>query len=86
MSPKNEATVDPELTERLLDMAELLEDRTGFPVDVEHALAAVVMGASTGEISADCQIDKQNQALVQTLEKYVRVVFSDFGGKVGQDD
>ena len=86
ISPKNEATVDPQLSDVLFDLALKLEEKTGLAVDVQHALAAIVMGAQTGEVPSDQPISTVDEKLLRTLEKYVRVVFSNFDGKVGQDD
>ena len=86
ISARNEATVDPVLSDVLFDLALQLEESTGLAVDVQHALAAIVMAAQTGEIPDDQPLDPQDKVLLSTLNKYVRVVFSNFDGKVGQDD
>ena len=86
LSSKNQATVSPDLQNVLMDLAEAIEGRTELPVDVEHVLASIVMGAQTGEIPTERPIDAQDLSLLKTLEKYVRVVFAEFGGKVGEED
>ncbi len=63
-----------------------MEERTNLPVDVQHIIGAVVMGSQTGEIDRDQSLDIENDSLLQTIEKYVRVLFADFEGKVGEDD
>lgn len=46
LSPSGQVTVDPTLTEILIDIAIKIDDSLKFPVDVEHVLAAIVMDAS----------------------------------------
>ena len=86
LSPKNEATVAPELADVLFDLSLKLEESTQLPVDVQHVLAAIVMASQTGELTEETDISHRDEALLKTIEKYVRVVFANFDGKVGQDD
>ena len=86
LSPRNEATVAPELADVLFDLALNLEESTALAVDVQHVLAAIVMASQTGELAADTVVSRDDQDLIKTLDKYVRVVFANFDGKVGQDD
>ena len=46
ISSSGQATVDPSLTEVLFDLALKLEEPTNHPVDVQHVLAAIVIGCS----------------------------------------
>lgn len=86
LSSKNEATVAPELADGLFDLALKLEETTGLAVDVQHVLAAIVMGSTTGEIPNDETVSSLSTTRLKILEKHVRIVFSQFGGKVGEDD
>ena len=86
LSSRNEATVDPELADDLFDLALKLEESTGLAVDVQHVLAAIVMGSTTGEIPKEESVRTISESRLGILEKQVRIVFSQFGGKVGEDD
>ena len=86
LSAKKEATVAPELSDALFELALKFEDRTGMPVDVQHVLAAVVMAAGTGELHGETDIRKSEPGMETVLEKYIRIVFSEFGGQVGGDE
>lgn len=86
ISSKNEATVAPELSDVLFDLALKLESSTGLAVDVQHVLAAIVMASQTGELNSQQSLSDGPDKLLPLLEKYTRIVFANFGGKVGQDD
>lgn len=86
LSTTGQATVDPALTEVLIDMAIKIDDVSRFPVDVEHVLAAIVLAARSGSIAADTKLSSDNQPLISALAKHVETVFEKFGGKVGEDD
>ena len=51
LSTSGQATVDPALTEVLIDIAIKIDDMSKFPVDVEHVLAAIVMAARSESIA-----------------------------------
>ena len=53
LSTSGQATVDPALTEVLIDIAIKIDDDSKFPVDVEHVLAAIVLAAQSGFIAAE---------------------------------
>ncbi|MEC9092423.1 MAG: hypothetical protein VX438_06940 [Planctomycetota bacterium] len=86
ISKSKQATVSPELAETLFTLALNIEETTELPVDVQHVLAAVVMAAQTGEIAVDQVISVSDPPLVATIEKYVRVVFANYGGNVEADE
>jgi len=86
LSNSGQATVDPALTEVLIDIAIKIDDMSKFPVDVEHVLAAIVMAAKSELIAADIELSSDNDSLISVLAKNVETVFEKFGGKVGQDD
>lgn len=86
LNRRNEAIVAPELADVLFDFALLMEERSGLAVDVQHVLAALVMGARSGEIAADTVVDADNSSLQAVVLKYVRIVFAQFEGKVGEDE
>ena len=86
LSTSGQATVDPALTEVLIDIAIKIDDMSKFPVDVEHVLAAIVMAARSGSIAADTELSSDNEPLISALAQNVETVFEKFGGKVGKDD
>ena len=86
LSTSGQATVDPALTEVLIDIAIKIDDMSKFPVDVEHVLAAIVMAARSGAIAADTELSSDNEPLISALAQNVETVFEKFGGKVGKDD
>ncbi len=86
LSTSGQATVDPSLTESLIDIAIKMDDMSEFPVDVEHVLAAIVMASHAGAIKSDTILSTENDSLLSVLAQYVETVFEKFGGKVGKDD
>lgn len=80
------ASVAPELSDVLFDLALMLEEPTNLPVDVEHVLAAIIMAVSQGDIDASTALTTSDPALVAILERYVKTVFAETNGNVGQDD
>ena len=86
LSTSGQATVDPALTEVLIDIAIKIDDMSKFPVDVEHVLAAIVLAARSGAIAADAELSTDNDPLISALAQNVETVFEKFGGKVGKDD
>ncbi len=86
LTASGQATVDPSLADVLFDFAIKLEEVTNLPVDVEHVLAAIVLAARQGDIDPNTPISTDDPVLAEVLAKYVKVVFADFGGKVGSDD
>ena len=86
VTSNGQATVDPSLSDLLLDLAIKLEEPTNLPVDVEHVLAAVVLAARTGELDPETPLSSDDPALVEVLVVHVKTVFERFGGKVGRDD
>ena len=86
LSKSGQATVDPGLTEVLIDIAIKIDDTSKYPVDVEHVLAAIVLAAKSGSITADTELSSDNEPLMSALAKNVETVFEKFGGKVGKDD
>ena len=86
LSASGQATVDPALTEVLIDIAIKIDDSSRFPVDVEHVLAAIVLAVRSGSIGTDTEISSDNDTLISALAEKVETVFEKFGGKVGTDD
>ena len=86
LSTSGQATVDPALTEVLIDIAIKIDDSSRFPVDVEHVLAAIVLAVRSGSIGTDTEISSDNDTLMSALAEKVEIVFEKFGGKVGMDD
>ena len=86
LSKSGQATVDPTLTEVLIDIAIKIDDLSRFPVDVEHVLAAIVLAVRSGSIGTDTEISADNDTLMSALAEKVETVFEKFGGKVGMDD
>lgn len=86
LTPSGQATVDPELTEVLIDVAIKIDDDSKFPVDVEHVLAAIVLASRAGKVNAETVLDGADEELVSLLGSHVETVFQKFGGKVGADD
>ena len=60
LSPSGQATVDPSLTEALIDIAIKIDDMSKFPVDVEHILAAIVMASHCEAIKPDTELSSEN--------------------------
>ncbi len=85
VTPAGLASVDPSLTDVLLDLAIKLEGTTGRPVDVEHVVAAVVLGARMGQLDPNTPLS-DDPDLVELLTVHAESIFEQFGGKVGGDD
>jgi len=86
LSPSGQASVDPQLTEVLIDIAIKIDDDSKFPVDVEHVLAAIVLASRAGDIDAATDLVGCDAKLVAMLALHVETVFQKFGGIVGADD
>lgn len=86
LSTSGQATVDPALTEVLIDIAIKIDDMSKFPVDVEHILAAIVMATRSGSIGTDTEMSADNGTLISALAEHVETVFKTFGGNVGTED
>ncbi len=86
LSQSGQATVDPTLTDVLIDIAIKIDDMSKFPVDVEHVLAAIVLAAGSGSIGNDTDLSSDNDGLIAVLAEHVETVFVNYGGKVGMDD
>lgn len=86
LSATGEVTVQPELHETLLDLAQVLEEPTGLPVDVQHVVAAIVLAVRDKKLGSDVPLSPSDQSLTVLLAEYVRAVFDDFGESIGLDD
>jgi hypothetical protein len=86
VSSAGQATVDPCLTDVLFDLALKLEAATNLPVDVEHVLAAIVLAARQGQLDSCTPLAANDPALTDVLASHVKIVFADYGGKLGRDD
>ena len=86
VSPSGEATIDPSLTDVLLDLATKLEDTTNFPVDIEHVVAAIVLSVQNGELDPSTSLSSAAPEITPILAIQVKTVFANYGGKVGMDD
>ncbi len=80
------ASVAPELSDVLFDLALMLEEPTNLPVDVEHVLAAIIMAVSQGDLEASTALSTNDSDLIAILERYVKTVFAETNGNVGRDD
>lgn len=80
------ATVDPSVSDVLIDLAINLEEPTDLPVDVEHVLAAIVLAARQGELDCDAPLATEDPVLIGILTRHVKTIFEMFGGNVGSDD
>lgn len=85
VSSSGQADVDSSLADVLFDLALQLEESTGFAVDVEHVVAAVVLASRAGQIDAATPLVCDSDSLVAILQPHVKTVFSAFGGSVGED-
>ena len=86
VTSSGQATVDPSLVDVLFDLANMLEEPTNLPVDVEHVLAAIVLAARKGELDPNTSLSSDDPALADVLASHVITVFAKYGGKVGMDD
>ena len=86
VSEAGQATVDPSLADVLFDLAIKIEETAQLPVDVQHVLAAIVLAARSGDIDSDTNLSSDDQAVINVLTPYVKSVFADYDGKVGEDD
>ena len=86
VSSSGQASVDPSLADVLFDLAPQLEEPTDLPVDVEHVLAAIVLASRNRELASDKPLSSNDPALAGILETHVKIIFADYGGKVGTDD
>ena len=86
LSKSGQATVEPALTEVLIELAIKIDDHSKHPVDVEHVLAAIVMATIDGKMSPKTQLSPDDDSMISNLAEYVNIVFEKFGGKVGTDD
>jgi hypothetical protein len=86
ISATGEATIAPAMADVLFDLALSLESPTGFPVDVEHVLAAILLAARHGEIDPQTEFTPDDPATVEILIKRVKSIFEDYDGAVGADD
>ena len=80
-----QADVDPDLSETLLDLAEVLEEHVRLPVDVEHVVAAVVLAARKGSFGPETQLDPSNSVQRNVLAEQVQTIFVKYDGQVGQE-
>ncbi|MDG1874044.1 MAG: hypothetical protein P8J27_09035 [Mariniblastus sp.] len=85
ISKKGEATIDPKVANVLFDLAIKLEEPTDLPVDVEHVMAAVVMLSREGRWDPQVALDANDEDLVRLLLPKVKMIFSQFGGKIGEE-
>ncbi|MFK8114215.1 MAG: hypothetical protein AB8B91_18585 [Rubripirellula sp.] len=81
-----QATVDGELGKRLFDLAIELEDCVSQPVDIQHILAAIVLGVRDGQIDSETELKIENDALLTVLRQKLQQVFSEFEGRLGSED
>lgn len=81
-----QATVDKRLGEVLFDLALELEDSVDQPVDVEHVLGAILMGAVVGEIDSQTDLSVDNEPLLVLLRGQLRHLFDQHGGRLGYDE
>jgi len=80
------ASVVPELTDVLFDLALRLEEPTSLPVDIEHVLAAIVLAVNQGELDSDTVLSASDPSLAKILEGHVKKIFAEYDGHLGEDD
>lgn len=86
LSATGQATVDPQLTSVLIDIAINIDDDSKYPVDVEHVLAAIVLASRAGEVDSETELSNTDAKLISVLASHVETVFQKFDGIVGADD
>ena len=86
ISPTGQATIDPSLKDVLFDLALNLEGPTNLPVDIEHVVAAIVLAARSNQIDATTPITADDPKLLKSMAEHVKIIFANYGGKVGRDD
>jgi len=86
ISASGEATIDPSIKDTLLDLATILEEPTGLPVDIEHVVAAIVLAARNKEIHANAILSAADSDLIETLTPHIKSVFAIYGGVLNKDD
>ena len=86
LSESGQATVDPDLTEVLIELAIKIDDQSRYPVDVEHVLAAIVLAARNNAIDKQVAIDPNSDGLINALMPHIETVFRVFDGKLGEED
>ena len=86
LSQSGQATVDPGLTDVLIDLAIKIDDSSKHPVDVEHVLAALILSVQCGAVDPTVNLSSANESLISVLTDKVETVFEKFDGKVGLDD
>ena len=82
---RSQVHVDPELNDLLFDVAVALQDDK-YAVDVQHVVAALVMASRSGEIEPQTTLQLVFDQQRDVLSKYVRVIFEQYQGRVGEDD
>ena len=78
--------MDAELGKLLFDFALKLEDTVAYPVDVQHVLAAIVLAAKDGRLDRGTPLSIDDAGQVAVLTDYVKIVFTQFQGRLGEDD
>ncbi len=84
--PSGSVSVDAEMGKILFDVALQLEGAAGYPVDVEHVLAAIILASRSGELDSTTPLSSSDSALVSLLERHIVTVFRHYGRRLGADD
>jgi len=86
ISSTGEVTIAPELEEVLCDLAIDLQADDDLPVDVEHVVAAIIIGVQQGDIHRVTRITTRDPALRKVLARNVKMLFEKYGGQVSEND
>lgn len=84
MNSAGEVTIAPSVSETLFELALKLEDSTTLPVDVQHIVAAIALAVQAGGWDSAAEL-KADEATADRLSEYVRIVFTQFDGDIGEE-
>ena len=85
LSVSGEAIVSPTATQSLIDLAIYMEERSPFPLDVEHVLAGIIQARLEGDLPADTVMAVENEDLITLLKPRVDRIFEKTGGRIAED-
>lgn len=81
-----QASIDPSLNDILFDLAIQFEEPTGFPVDIEHVVAAVILAVRNNDFDVNTQLISSDKHLINVLTPHVKTVFTRYRGCVGDSE
>ena len=80
-----QVSVDADAGRLLIELAIDLEASVTEPVDVQHVLAAIVLAASDGLVDDQTRMSRDNDALRNSVIRYLPVVLERFGDQLGSE-